>query len=622
MKDGKAGFALHGPSGKYYLYHRCARIRVPASLSPGVPLSTRLTQLDLLRATMSLSDFARYLQYPPSFLAFVLYKGPSSGRYTSFSIPKRSGGTRVIHAPDHHLKELQRRLAKQLELCKTEIANRRGFADKFSHGFEPGRSIITNAWPHKRRRFVLNLDLEEFFPSINFGRVRGYFLKNRDFGLHPDVATIIAQIACFQNALPQGAPSSPVIANLIAHVLDVRLGKLAATVKCTYSRYADDLTLSTNQKDFPAALASPDPMSAGGWAISGTLLDEIRRTGFNVHPAKTRMQRRPSHQVVTGLTVNDKVNVRAPYYRAARATCDSLFKTGSYYRGATSSKTLPAGTPPAKENGIAYLEGVMAHIYHVKRTSDLRSGRLDPKRESEDLKRARYPGYRELFKKLLYFRHFVALEQPLIVCEGKTDNIYLRSALKALDPRYPQLAKVEKGVLTTEVKFLKHSRAEHDILELSGGSGNLANLIARYKKTVSRYAYRPLKYPVIVLIDNDSGSNPVFGAMKEHGITVSQTTTSPFYHVYFNLYVVKTPEIGAAGTSCIENLYPPEVLATKLDGKAFSLAKEWDSKTHYGKFEFADRVVRSNYKAIDFSQFEPLLGRLLDVIADYPSRKT
>ena len=143
--------------------------RAPASLSPGVPLSTRLTQLDLLRATMSLSDFARYLQDPPSFLAFVLYKGPSSGRYTSFSIPKRSGGTRVIHAPDHHLKELQQRLATRLELCKTEIANRRGFADKFSHGFEPGRSIITNAWSHKRRRFVLNLDLEEFFPSINFG---------------------------------------------------------------------------------------------------------------------------------------------------------------------------------------------------------------------------------------------------------------------------------------------------------------------------------------------------------------------------------------------------------------------------------------------------------------------
>lgn len=622
MKDGKTGFALHGRTGKYVVYHRCARVRVPASSSPGVPMSASLTQLDLLKTTMSLSDLARYLRYPPSFLAYVLYKGPPTGRYTSFSVPKRSGGTRVIHAPDDHLKELQQRLAKQLELCKAEIANRRGSADKFSHGFEPGRSIITNAWPHKRRRFVLNLDLEDFFPSINFGRVRGFFLKNRDFELNPNVATVIAQIACFQNALPQGAPSSPVIANLIGHVLDVRLGKLAATAKCTYSRYADDLTFSTNQRNFPDVLASTDPMTAGGWTISETLLSGVRRSGFNVHPTKTRMQCRPSHQVVTGLTVNDKVNVRASYYRATRAMCDSLFKTGSYYRGATSSRTLLPGTPPTKESGIAYLEGVMAHIYHVKRTSDLRSGRLDPKRESEDLKRDRYPGYRDLYKKLLYFKNFVALEQPLIVCEGKTDNIYLRSALKALDPKYPQLAKVAKGVLTTEVKFLNHSRVEHNILELSGGSGNLANLIGRYKKAVFRYAYRPLNHPVIILIDNDSGSGPVFGAMKEYGIAVGQNTTASFYHVCYNIYVVKTPELGPLGTSCIEDLLPPAVLATKLDGRALSLAKEWDSKTHYGKLDFADRVVRSNYKAIDFSRFEPLLDRLLAVIADYPSRKT
>ena len=86
---------------------------------------------------------------------------------------------------------------------------------------------------------------------------------------------------------------------------------------------------------------------------------------------------------------------------------------------------------------MPYLEGVLAHIYHVKRASDLRSGRLDPKREPEDLKKARYPAYRGLYKALLYFKHFVALDKPLIVCEGKTDNIYLRSALKALDPGFP-----------------------------------------------------------------------------------------------------------------------------------------------------------------------------------------
>src|SRR5690348_17598214 len=108
-------------------------------------------------------------------MAYVLYKGPTSGRYSSFSIPKRSGGTRDIQAPDHRLKGLQEALMAMLESCNAEIANRRGSPDGFAYGFERGR-----AWQHKNRRYVLNLDLEDFFPSINFGRVRGFFLKNRD----------------------------------------------------------------------------------------------------------------------------------------------------------------------------------------------------------------------------------------------------------------------------------------------------------------------------------------------------------------------------------------------------------------------------------------------------------
>ena len=90
-----------------------------------------------------------------------------------------------------------------------------------------------------------------FFPSINFGRVRGFFLKDKHFSLQPPVATVLAQIACFENELPQGSPCSPVISNLIGHVLDGRLARFAKTHKCTYSRYADDITFSTSRKDFP-----------------------------------------------------------------------------------------------------------------------------------------------------------------------------------------------------------------------------------------------------------------------------------------------------------------------------------------------------------------------------------
>jgi len=223
-------------------------------------------------------------------------------------------------------------------------------------------------------------------------------------------------------------------------------------------------------------------------------------------------------------------------------------------------------------------------------------------------------------KKLLYFKHFVCLDKPLIVCEGKTDNIYLRSALRKLNSKFGTLASIDKGKLVTKIRFLRHSRVEHDVLELSGGTGNLANLVARYEKAVYRYRHRPLGHPVIIVIDNDSGSDPVFGVMKQRKILIGQDSKEPFYHICFNLYVVKTPEIGAKGTSCIEDLFDSATRNRKLDGKSLSLAKEFDRTSNFGKFDFADRVVSPNVGSIDFDGFIPLLDRIVAVTSHYRSK--
>ena len=130
-----------------------------------------------------------------------------------------------------------------------------------SHGFRRKQSIIDNARKHRRCRFVLNLDLKDFFPTLNFGRVRGFFIKNRDFTLDEKAATVIAQIACFENTLPQGSPCSPIIADMLAHILDVRLVRLAKAHRVTYSRYADDLTFSTNERVFPGNCSPPRNLS-------------------------------------------------------------------------------------------------------------------------------------------------------------------------------------------------------------------------------------------------------------------------------------------------------------------------------------------------------------------------
>ena len=233
-----------------------------------------MSQLANLKLATSRKELAVLLGYTPASLTAIIYKTPTTSKYIEFEIGKKSGGKRIIKAPIPKLKKLQSHLSHLLYQCLEEIENDRT-AKPISFGFRKGRSIAENAARHKRRRWVLNLDLENFFPSFNFGRVRGYFLKDKSFELNTEVATTIAQIACDGLALPQGSPCSPVISELIAQILDVRLVRLAKKFGVTYSRYADDITFSTSQKEFPAALAQIDNTDPAIWHLSERLVGKI-----------------------------------------------------------------------------------------------------------------------------------------------------------------------------------------------------------------------------------------------------------------------------------------------------------------------------------------------------------
>ena len=375
-----------------------------------------MSKLQALHDAKKLEDVAKLVGFTPSGLSFVLYKLPDSKKYTSFEIPKRDGNKRQIKAPEASLSLLQRRLATLLTECLEELREAAPPRRTMAHGFEKGRSIITNAQLHKRRRYVFNLDLADFFPSINFGRVRGFFIKDKHFSLQPPVATVLAQIACFENELPQGSPCSPVISNLIGHVLDGRLARFAKTHKCTYSRYADDITFSTSRKDFPPEIGIPVAGIPAAWRVSDELRARIKDAGFEVNDKKTRMQYRGSRQVTTGLMVNEKVNIRQEYLRAARHMCDALFKTGSYYRMVPA--TLAGGTvgdPPVKDviASLNPLGGTLAHIYQVKNTADLRD---------DDEKKAKPTATRSL-----YFRFLFYLSNGLPPAAGRNQKREARS---------------------------------------------------------------------------------------------------------------------------------------------------------------------------------------------------
>lgn len=530
-----------------------------------------MSSLKELQAATSLSQVASLLKVKPGMLSFQLYKKPKSGLYKKFEIPKRHGGIREILAPEGNLKLLQHRLSKILQECLSEINAAHGHAEDekhqgVAHGFKRYHSIMTNGRPHVARRYVFNVDLHDFFGSINFGRVRGFFIKNKNFQLRTDVATVIAQIACHENKLPQGSPCSPVISNLIAHSLDMSLVRLANSKGVTYTRYADDLTFSTNKQSFPSQIAAQTNDNV--WEPGHGLKRIIERSGFSFNDEKTRMQYKDSRQEVTGLIVNRKVNVPATYRYTVRAMVDSLFKTGKFeliYKKLDDKGDIVVNKLMGERKQLL---GMLSYIDYVDRFN--RKLREDNQLEPIDTN-----GRLTLFRRFLYFDAFYALDEPIIVCEGKTDNVYLRCALKSLATSYPALVTQDEPP-KLKVKFLKYAdRRTSEITGLTGGVGGICKLLKSYHEDVMVKFKAPApKFPVIVIIDNDDGANSIYEAIA--GITKKPKPEgfADFIHVTSNLYVVPTPWGTDKKKTSIEDFFDTKTLAIQLEGKTFSRKKK------------------------------------------------
>lgn len=572
-----------------------------------------MSQLSALRKAKSLSELASLLDIKPAMLSFQLYKSTPETRYIKFEIPKKHGGIREICAPEKSLKLIQHRLSQLLQNCVEEINAMNGQSKfkrhyEISHGFRRKHSIMTNAQMHKTRRYVFNADLQDFFGSINFGRVRGFFIKDRNFALEPKVATVIAQIVCHENKLPQGSPCSPTISNLIGHVLDILLVRLATKTGCTYTRYADDLTFSCNKRVFPSSVAMQTEVDGHIWTPGLELKHLVSKSGFCFNESKTRMQYKDSRQEVTGLTVNRKINSTKDYRYTVRAMVHSLIKKGTFeyitkIKDAEGVETVKKVLGNSEE-----LRGMLAFIDQVDQYNfQMYKGEhpTPPFSASRD----------KLYRQFILFDSFYTTNLPAIICEGDTDNVYLAHAIHQLVSTYPKLAiKEPSGKFKLNIRLHKYSnKTTSRILKMHGGTGQLASFITEYCRQINGFKAPGAIHPVIVLIDNDKGKSNVTSAVEKIiGKTISGSES--FIHVCRNLYVVLTPIITPAIESYIENCFDIPTLSTIHHGKKFNSAKKIDPTTEYGKVVFAHEVIRPNAAKLNFDGFRPLLDRIQMVI--------
>jgi hypothetical protein len=294
---------LHGtPSGPLSRHPQGRRVQQRSGVPP-------LAEMAGLRQLLGIKS-SRQLGW------LLLASDQDDGPYTTFTIPKRSGGERLICAPKWQLRRVQRRILDQV---LAPVA-----AHEAAHGFVRGRSTVSNAAAHQGALLLLKFDLADFFPTVHYYRVVGLFARlgyavgNARFYTEDEarqVAPALARLCCYtpdprawdQARLPQGAPTSPAISNLVCRRLDARLTGLARGMAGVYTRYADDLTFSFKAEDVH--------LGRFRWWVNQVCHQE----GFLVNEAKFRVIRRSQRQLVTGIVVNDELRVPRDARRRFRA---------------------------------------------------------------------------------------------------------------------------------------------------------------------------------------------------------------------------------------------------------------------------------------------------------------
>ncbi len=417
-----------------------------------------------------LSDLPIYFRMSKKKFNFLLYCVHIESNYDERSIPKKNGDKRIIDVPNKYLHYMQSIIAKDLN----ELINKK---DIYAHGFIKGKSIFSNARKHVHKKVIINIDLENFFGSFNFGRILGFLKKNKFLLFDDKTAVVLTRLMCYKNSLPQGAPSSPIMSNLICNKLDFDIHNLSKRFHLTFTRYADDMTFSTNWSKFDNDMYK-------------IFLEELKQiihdAGFKLNDKKTRISFSHSRQEVTGLITNSKVNVNRNFYKVTRAMVNK------YYFMKNDENKIKMGK---------IIQGRLSFIVDIyKKSNQYKSQSKSPNNSGESRE--------ELLKRFNFYNRFLNNSKPVIFTEGKTDKFYLIATLKKFYKEFPKLISVaEDGFFKLNVEFKSASKY---ILN-SGGFGELNSIIQKLNRS---YFDKYLKdknnnfvfseFPIIFLYDREN----------------------------------------------------------------------------------------------------------------------
>ncbi|WP_367366399.1 reverse transcriptase domain-containing protein [Leuconostoc pseudomesenteroides] len=499
----------------------------------------------------------------------------ASALYSEKKIPKKTSGFRVISIPSQELKIIQ-------VFVKELIENQLEYFDyKFSvvnHAFQKEKSIYTNAQVHGNKKYILHVDLKDFFSSIHFGRISGYLSKNKNFKLPSYMAYFFADICCLNGILPQGSPASPVISNLIAENLDKKVLSLSKEYHFIYTRYVDDLVFSTND-----TAIIMNYMKAFLYKLNVI----VENQGFHINWEKLNLMGPDVRHTVTGLSNNKRVSVTKDFYLTTRSIANNFYCTNSFY---SKGILYPGYERSDRQKNLNFVEGLFSFIYdievrnknfHKKKTygeslQGVNHNNYQPSHKvsmgtNNSLSDQIFNGKIFLYSKFLFFKYFLFGDLITVFTEGITDPLYLYAAMKSLDYQNDvELISIQE-MQKKEMVFPK-------LFNLSRGGSALRRLIDYYNDTVKngktyydffKNKMVPLK-PVVLLFDYEISTRKPLGQainlLAKYGhnpqTVKEELSENGFYFVGDNLYIATTVNFNdkTDDDRAIEDYFPIQFL--------------------------------------------------------------